>query len=296
MFEALQRQGSQPLARERAPGRRAAQDYASSKVTPLRREAARPQPAAEAGVGALALHGVAKAFQVDGQTLEVLRGVELVVRPGSFTTLVGPSGCGKSTILRLIAGLDEADGGQILLDGAAIAGPGLERGLVFQEHRLLPWLTVEQNVMLGLESDRRPKAERKRIVQEHLALVGLEGFERAYPRQLSGGMAQRAAIARALVNQPEVLLLDEPLGALDSLTRAHVQQELLRIWRQEKVSMVMVTHDIEEAVFLSDQVVVLGARPGRVKTVIEVDLPHPRDRLDPRFVRLRQAVLNELGA
>jgi sulfonate transport system ATP-binding protein len=288
MFGALQRQPSS-FDGDRISPRPGAVDEVRSRS---RLRLAEPKTWRD---GLVEIQGVTKAFQVDGQTLEVLSGIDLSVQPGSFTTLVGPSGCGKSTLLRLIAGLDQADGGAIKLDGQAIQGPGLERGLVFQEHRLLPWLTVEQNVMLGLESDHRPKAERKRLVAEHLALVGLVGFERAYPRQLSGGMAQRAAIARALVNQPEVLLMDEPLGALDSLTRAHVQQELLRIWRQERVTMIMVTHDIEEAVFLSDQVVVLGSRPGQVKAVIPVDLPHSRDRLDPRFVRLRQAVLDELA-
>jgi sulfonate transport system ATP-binding protein len=246
--------------------------------------------------GEVVARGLKKSFRVDDQALEVLQNVDLEFRPGAFTTLVGPSGCGKSTILRLVAGLEAADEGDILVDGRAISGPGLERGLVFQEHRLLPWLTIEQNIALGLDSSRLSKPERAKVVQEHIALVGLTGFERAYPRQLSGGMAQRAAIARALVNQPEVLLLDEPLGALDSLTRAHVQQELLRIWRQEKVTMIMVTHDIEEAVFLSDQIIVLAPRPGRVKAVIPVDLPHPRDRLDASFARIRQAVLSELSA
>jgi sulfonate transport system ATP-binding protein len=254
-----------------------------------------PQTSFPGHTGGVSVRGLKKAFRVDNQALEVLQNVDLEFKPGAFTTLVGPSGCGKSTILRLVAGLEVADEGELLIDGRAIRGPGLERGLVFQEHRLLPWLTIEQNIALGLDSSRLSKAERARIVGEHIALVGLSGFERAYPRQLSGGMAQRAAIARALVNRPEVLLLDEPLGALDSLTRAYVQQELLRIWRQEKVTMIMVTHDIEEAVFLSDQIVVLAPRPGRVKAVIPVDLPHPRNRLDAAFVQIRQAVLNELS-
>ncbi len=292
MFDALERQGSEPQARPPSRAGWTPREYGAVAPMPRAPKAAGPVAVA----GRLELRGVGKAFRVDGQTLSVLEGLDLVVRPGSFTTLVGPSGCGKSTILRLVAGLETPDRGEIRLDDGPISGPGLERGLVFQEHRLLPWLTIEQNVMLGLEADRRPKAQRKAIVQEHLALVGLIGFERAYPRQLSGGMAQRAAIARALVNRPEVLLLDEPLGALDSLTRAHVQQELLRIWRQEQVTMVMVTHDIEEAVFLSDQVVVLGARPGRVKAVVPINLPHPRDRLEPEFARLRQSILDVLGA
>ncbi|HEY0266288.1 MAG TPA: ABC transporter ATP-binding protein, partial [Rhizomicrobium sp.] len=199
-----------------------------------------PTPVSGAGRGALSLQGVGKSYEVDGQPLTVLQDVNLQIEPGEFVTLVGPSGCGKSTILRLVVGLDDEYDGRILLDGLPIEGPGLERSIVFQEHRLLPWLTVEQNVALGLDATDIPKKDRARLVQEHIALVGLAGFERAYPQQLSGGMAQRVAIARGLVNQPEVLLLDEPLGALDSLTRAYLQQELLRIWRQQRVTMLMV--------------------------------------------------------
>lgn len=253
-----------------------------------------PAPPAERARGSLLLKGVNKSYQVDGRRLDVLKDVDLAIEPGAFVTLVGPSGCGKSTILRLVVGLDDTYEGDVQLDGATIKGPGLERSIVFQEHRLLPWLTVEQNVGLALDATRIPRKERARLVQEHIELVGLAGFERAYPGQLSGGMAQRVAIARGLVNQPEVLLLDEPLGALDSLTRAYLQQELLRIWRQQRVTMLMVTHDVEEAVFLSDKIVVLGKRPSSIRAVIPVDLPYPRDRADPTFVALRQAVLKEL--
>jgi len=244
--------------------------------------------------GALDLKGVSKTYRVNGQPLQVLQNINLVVEPGEFVTLVGSSGCGKSTILRLIVGLDTDYQGDILLDGAPITGPGLERSIVFQEHRLLPWLTVEQNIALGLDASRLAVAEQQRTVREHIDLVGLAGFEKAYPRQLSGGMAQRAAIARSLVTQPEILLLDEPLAALDSLTRSYLQQELLRIWSQEKVTMVMVTHDVEEAVFLSDKVVVLAPRPGRIHKVIPIDLPHPRNRVDSEFGAYRQTVIEEL--
>jgi len=213
--------------------------------------------------GALDLKGVSKTYRVNGQPLQVLQNINLVVEPGDF-------------------------------DGAPITGPGLERSIVFQEHRLLPWLTVEQNIALGLDASRLAVAEQQRTVREHIDLVGLAGFEKAYPRQLSGGMAQRAAIARSLVTQPEILLLDEPLAALDSLTRSYLQQELLRIWSQEKVTMVMVTHDVEEAVFLSDKVVVLAPRPGRIHKVIPIDLPHPRNRVDSEFGAYRQTVIEEL--
>ncbi|SDT85778.1 sulfonate transport system ATP-binding protein [Verrucomicrobium sp. GAS474] len=250
-------------------------------------------PAREKG-GSLELRGVGKSYRVDGADLEVLRGIDLTVGRGEFVTFVGASGCGKSTILRLIVGLDDDYDGEILLDDRPIAGPGLERSLVFQEHRLLPWLTVEENVALALDAFPIPEKEKARTVQEHIALVGLAGFERAYPRQLSGGMSQRAAIARGLVAQPELLLLDEPLGALDSLTRTYLQNELLRIWRQERVTMVMVTHDVEEAVFLSDKIVILAPRPGRIERVIPVDLPHPRNRIDSAFAEIRHRVLAEL--
>jgi sulfonate transport system ATP-binding protein len=245
--------------------------------------------------GSLQLRNVDKSYEVDGRVLEVLTGIDLVVEPGEFVSLVGASGCGKSTILRLIVGLDIEHGGDILLDGRPVTGPGLNRGIVFQEHRLLPWLTIEQNVGLSLAATNRPGAECARLVRDHINLVGLQGFERAYPHQLSGGMAQRAAIARGLVNQPEILLLDEPFGALDALTRAHLQNELLQIWSRERITMVMVTHDVEEAVFLSDKIVVLAPRPGRIRKIIDIDLPHPRDRGDPRFIALRRQALDELS-
>ncbi len=258
-------------------------------ITPAASSPARP------AVGALELRGVSKTYAVDGKPLLVLQDINLVVNPGEFVTIVGASGCGKSTILRLVVGLDDNYDGDILLDGRPITGPGLERSIVFQEHRLLPWLTVEQNVGLSLDVTGISRAERDRIVRDHIGLVGLRGFEKAYPRQLSGGMSQRAAIARGLVTRPEILLLDEPLGALDSLTRSYLQLELLRIWRQEKVTVVMVTHDVEEAVFLSDKVVILAPRPGRLRKVIPIDLPHPRDRVNPAFGHYRKEILEYLA-
>ena len=201
----------------------------------------------------LAIRAVSKSYRVDGRTLQVLNRVALDIAPGEFVSVVGASGCGKSTLLRLIVGLDTEYDGAILLEGRRIDGPGPERGIVFQDHRLFPWLTVAGNIALGLEAANVPPAEQHQRIAENIALVGLQGFENAYPHQLSGGMAQRAAIARALVGQPEILLLDEPLGALDSLTRAYLQEELLRIWRQGAVTMIMVTHDVEEAVYLSDR-------------------------------------------
>ena len=258
-------------------------------------EEIRPSQTARGNAGALDLRKVSKTYQVDKQPLQVLQDIDLVVKPGEFVTLVGASGCGKSTVLRLVVGLDSDYEGEILLDGSLVTGPGLERSIVFQEHRLLPWLTVEQNVALSLDTDQRTPVEKVQTISDHIGLVGLRGFEKAYPRQLSGGMAQRAAIARALVSQPEILLLDEPLGALDSLTRSYLQLELLRIWRQEQVTVVMVTHDVEEAVFLSDKIVIMTPRPGRIRKIVTVDLPHPRDRVDPAFGAYRKEVLEYLA-
>ena len=211
----------------------------------------------------------------------------------SFTSIVGSSGCGKSTLLRLIVGLDSDYTGQIILDGEPVRTPGQERGIVFQDHRLFPWLTVEENVGIGLSASKESTNEKSANIRDHLRLVGLEGFERAYPHQLSGGMAQRAAIARALVNRPRVLLLDEPFGALDALTRLKLQNELQRLWKVEGVTMIMVTHDIEEAVFLGQQVVVMDARPGRIKRRVEVSLPYPRNRADPELMRLKRDLLSD---
>ncbi|WP_437907747.1 ABC transporter ATP-binding protein [Sorangium sp. So ce327] len=230
--------------------------------------------------GVINIRDVSKKYVVKDKPLEVLRGIGLTIHPGEFISVVGTSGCGKSTLLRLLVGLDGDYEGDILVGGARVEGTSLDRGIVFQEHRLFPWLTIEQNVALGLESSAWTHAEKARAVDEHLELVGLSGFKRAYPHQLSGGMAQRAAIARGLVNRPGILLLDEPFGALDALTRAKLQQELQRIWQEEKITMILVTHDVEEAVFLGDRVVVLEPRPGRIKQVVPVSAPRPRSRTD----------------
>jgi ABC-type nitrate/sulfonate/bicarbonate transport system ATPase subunit len=260
-----------------------ARDHADGSSPIVSRRGSRP----------LRVSGVSKSFTIEGKTLPVLEDVDLHAAPGSFISIVGASGCGKSTLLRLIAGLDRQFTGDIHLDGRPVEGPGPERGVVFQEHRLFPWLTVTQNVAVGLSAARLPEREKRALALEQIRLVGLEGFENAYPRQLSGGMAQRAAIARALVSKPEILLLDEPLGALDALTRMHLQNELARLWSAEGVTIILVTHDIEEAVFLGQQVIVLGARPGRVKRRLSVDLPYPRDRADPQLTAIKQELLAE---
>jgi sulfonate transport system ATP-binding protein len=246
--------------------------------------------------GRIGLSGVGKSFRIDGAPLIALQGIELSVEAGEFLTVVGASGCGKSTLLRIIAGLDAATEGAATHDGQPIRGPSLARGLVFQEPRLFPWLTVTQNIALGLENARTPRGAKRRAVADQIALVGLTGFENAYPHQLSGGMAQRAAIARGLVNRPDVLLLDEPFGALDALTRARLQDELQEIWARQGTTMLLVTHDVEEAVYLGDRVVVMAPRPGRIETLFDVTLPRLRDRSDPAFAQLRVRVLTALCA
>jgi ABC-type nitrate/sulfonate/bicarbonate transport system ATPase subunit len=239
----------------------------------------------------LRIKNLYKKFEIDDKEISILEDINLNVSPGEFVSIVGTSGCGKTTLLRLIVGLGNSYEGNIFLDDERINGPSVNRGIVFQEPRLLPWLTVEDNIGFGLTN--RKKDERKDIIQKHIELVGLKGFEKSYPYQLSGGMAQRAAIARALVNRPEILLLDEPLGALDALTRIYMQEELEKIWKKEDIAMIMVTHDIEEAIYLGDKVVIISCRPGKIKSVIPVPLPRPRDRDSYEFIRIKEKVLEE---
>jgi sulfonate transport system ATP-binding protein len=242
----------------------------------------------------LDIRDVRKLFVVDGNDIHALANVSFSVAPGEFVSIVGPSGCGKSTLLRLVAGLDAPDGGEVIVDGARVEGPSLRRGIVFQEHRLFPWLTVEANVALGLLKSMESEATKRDTARRFIALVGLAGFENAYPHQLSGGMAQRASIARSLAARPRILLLDEPLGALDSLTRGRMQAELLRIWQHEGVTMLMVTHDVAEAVFLSDRIIVMDRNPGRVRNIVDVALEKPRHRLDPGVLALTEKLVGRL--
>ncbi|HKM64813.1 MAG TPA: ABC transporter ATP-binding protein [Acidisphaera sp.] len=244
--------------------------------------------------GRIDIIGVTKRFDMAGGRLTALCDIDLSIAPGEFVTLVGTSGCGKSTLLRLITGLEGSTSGTVLHDGVSVDGPSLARGLVFQEPRLFPWLSVADNIAAALANTSLSRSEKRALVAEHVALVGLRGFEHAWPHQLSGGMAQRAAIARGLINQPGVLLLDEPFGALDALTRARMQDELLGIWARQRTTMVLVTHDVEEAVYLGDRVVVMSPRPGRIKQVFSVALNRPRDRAAPDFARLRRDVLSVL--
>lgn len=238
----------------------------------------------------LNINNLYKRFMVDGKSVSILEDINLTIKEGEFIVIVGHSGCGKSTLLKIIAGLDHADEGTIINNGAILKEPGMDRGMVFQEHRLFPWLTVKDNVAIGL--DRYPKAEKERLVDEHLQLVHLSDFKNAYPSQLSGGMSQRTAIARGLINNPKILLLDEPFGALDALTKIELQQEIVKIWQTQKTTMIMVTHDIEEAVYLADRIVVMSSRPGNIKDVIKVELARNRDRGSSDFARYKKRIYN----
>ncbi|MDR1395989.1 MAG: ABC transporter ATP-binding protein [Deltaproteobacteria bacterium] len=256
----------------------------------------RPAPSEPAVLkqGVLTITGVSKVFtHPDGSAVTALSQVDLVIESGEFVSLIGPSGCGKSTLLRLIAGLETATSGRLDLDGRNISGPDAERGLVFQNPCLFPWLNIHNNVAFGLRA-RRVYQKQKSRVQKFLDLVGLSRFGKVYPHHLSGGMAQRASMARALINQPRVLLLDEPLGALDAFTRMNMQDEILRIRAENLITMVMVTHDVDEAIFLSDRIAVMTPGPGRVETILTVPFARPRARNTPDFLQLRSRILEIL--
>lgn len=225
--------------------------------------------------------------------VRVLDGIELGVDAGELVCLLGPSGCGKSTLLNIIGGFVTPTEGVVTIDDEPVSGPDPRRIFVFQERGVFPWLTVEQNIGFGLYA--HPERERRERIAHYVQLVGLRGFERAYPRELSGGMKQRLEVARALAVNPDVLYLDEPFGALDSITRLQMRRELLRIWEAEKKTILFVTHDIEESVQLADRVVVLSARPGRIRRIVEIDIPHPRDLSDPRYIDLRDQIFAEIG-
>lgn len=228
------------------------------------------------------------------QKVNALAGIDLEIGGDEFLIILGPSGCGKSTLLNIIAGFDEATAGEIRLDGKAIRDPGPDRGVVFQEYALFPWLTVTQNVEFGLRERRVPKAEREIRVRKQIASVGLSGFENRFPQELSGGMRQRVALARVLVNDPKILLMDEPFAALDAQTRTIMQTELLRVWSEERRTALFITHNIEEAVLLGDRVVVMTARPGRIKEIVPVNLPRPRDVTSAEFNQIRRYVASLL--
>jgi NitT/TauT family transport system ATP-binding protein/sulfonate transport system ATP-binding protein len=251
-------------------------------------------PPADDEASSLLVREVIKVFATpDGGSLTALDRASLTLAAGELVSLVGPSGCGKSTLLRLLAGLDRPTSGELLIGAEPITGPSAERGLIFQDPNLFPWLTVRGNVQAGLVA-RGVLRQRRGEVDELLRLVGLEAFAKVYPHQLSGGMAQRAALARALVNHPRVLLLDEPLGALDQFTRMRMQDEVLRLWQARGTTMLLVTHDIDEAIYMSDRIALMTPRPGRIERILDITLPRPRQRNSPQFLELRATILELL--
>jgi ABC-type nitrate/sulfonate/bicarbonate transport system ATPase subunit len=229
----------------------------------------------------------------NGNPLVALKDINLNIQKGEFITLIGPSGCGKTTLLRLIAGLDRPQSGSLLIDGVEIEAPSYERGYIFQQPTLFPWATVYDNVALGLKA-RKIYHEKKELVQEFITMIGLTGFEKSYPHEISGGMAQRVAIIRALINEPKVLLLDEPLGALDAFKRIELQDQLIDIWEKTGATMAMVTHDVDEAIYLSRRIVIMTPRPGQIVDVIDVDIGEDRNRNSDSFIALRKRILEQL--
>jgi ABC-type nitrate/sulfonate/bicarbonate transport system ATPase subunit len=241
----------------------------------------------------LSVRGVNKTFRRDGTAVNVLENIDLEAREGEFVCILGPSGCGKSTLLNIVAGFLEPSTGAVEIDGQRVTGPDARRIFVFQERGVFPWLTVEGNIDFGLH--KLPKDERRRRIAHYVKLVGLSGFEKAYPQELSGGMKQRLEVARALAVNPDMLFLDEPFGALDSITRLIMRGELLRIWEAERKTILFVTHDIEESVQLADRVVVMSARPATIQKVVHIDIPHPRDISSRRYLELRDGIFEEIG-
>lgn len=251
----------------------------------------RPAPAR------LSVRNLFKTFPCQGKSLVVLEDIDLDLYANEFVCLVGASGCGKSTLLKIIAGLVQPSSGQVWVDGEAVPGPGADRGMVFQNYTLFPWLTVADNIGFGLDLRGVSRADRKQRIAYYLEVVGLTRFARAYPKQLSGGMKQRVAIARALANEPEVLLMDEPFGALDAQTKEQMQQFLQNLWQQTHTTILMVTHDVEEAIFLSQRIYVMSSHPGRMKQEVLIDFPADRQldiKLDPAFIQVKQQIIHAL--
>ena len=240
---------------------------------------------------------VVKKFNGRNGEMVALNGVDLDIHENEFVCVVGPSGCGKSTLLNIIGGLENPTEGQVLVDGKPVQGPGPDRGIVFQQYALFPWLTVEKNVQFGLKLQGKSKEECEETARKYLKMVDLEGFAKSYPKELSGGMKQRVAIARAYAVNPKVLLMDEPFGALDAQTRTQLQQELLNTWEKEQKTCFFITHDVEEAIILAQRVVIMCARPGRVKDIVDIDIPYPRDqetKMSPRFLELKNYIWSQV--
>ena len=236
------------------------------------------------------INNLTKIFEANGKKVTALDNINLNIEEGNFVSIIGGSGCGKSTMLRIIGGLENQYNGQVIVNGSSVTKASRDKGFIFQDHRLLPWLTVKENIQFSLPDSQKNNIE---LIKENLELVGLSDFENAYPKQLSGGMAQRVAISRALANKPKILLLDEPFGALDAITRMNLQEQILKIWRKEKITMIIVTHDIDEAVYLGSKVVVMTPRPGRIKKIIDVDLGTPRKRTGTVFNEAREKIYRE---
>lgn len=244
-------------------------------------------------VGEIRFEDVSKVYEGAQGEVVALNNINYTINPGEFVCIIGPSGCGKTTLLRILAGLESATKGSVYLDKEKVTKPSYERGFVFQNHALFPWLNIRDNVSFGLKA-RGSYKQNKKNVDEYIEMVGLKGFEKSYPHQLSGGMCQRAALARSLAGHPKVLLLDEPLGALDAFTRMNMQDELVRIHLEKEMTMVMVTHDVDEAVYLSDKIIVMSDRPAKVEKIIDVTLARTRDRNNPEFIRIRNEILKIL--
>lgn len=236
------------------------------------------------------IQNLTKVFKTKGNEVTALSDIQLNIEEGKFISIIGGSGCGKSTLLRIIGGLETEYEGNVLVEGKPVVGPSREKGFIFQDHRLLPWMSVRENIRFSL-----PAAQKKNddMIQENIDLVGLTGFENALPKELSGGMAQRVAIARALANRPRLLLLDEPFGALDAITKIHLQEQMLKIWRKEKITMILVTHDIDEAIYLGNKVVVMTPRPGKIKRIKDIDLGTPRRRTGTLFNEIKDDIHRE---
>jgi ABC-type nitrate/sulfonate/bicarbonate transport system ATPase subunit len=243
----------------------------------------------------LTLRGLAKRYATaDGRAIEALLPIDLDIASGEFLVVVGPSGCGKSTMLKILAGLTPPSAGEAHVGKVVVRGPDIDRGMVFQDYALFPWLDVIGNVEFGLERKGIPRRERREIAMRYLAMVGLSDFAGKQPRELSGGMKQRVAIARTFATEPSVIFMDEPFGALDALTRRHMQHELLRIWQEHRRTVVFITHSVVEAIYLADRIVLMTARPGSIKTVLKVDLPHPRDPTSDEFRAIERQVYADL--
>lgn len=245
----------------------------------------------------VSIKNVVKKYNTRNGEMIALNGANLDIKENEFICVIGPSGCGKSTLLNIIAGLLDPTEGEVIVDGKKVEGTGIDRGVVFQQYALFPWLTVTKNVQFGLKLKGVPKEERERIAEKYIKMVGLEKFTNAYPKELSGGMKQRVAIARAYAVNPSVLLMDEPFGALDAQTRTQLQTELLKTWEEENKTCFFVTHDIEEAIVLATRVVIMSARPGRIKEIIDIDIPYPRDqetKMSARFTELKNYIWSQV--